>query len=100
MNSTQVCTRCGVDKSDENTTRKKSGKFQAYCQPCTKIVNAANYQKNRLAIHDKNKRKQPVSKHCGKGEPEVVFYRRKDTLKGTPRFICNTCGLRISKALP
>lgn len=105
--STTVCPKCGEIKTEENTSRKKSGRFQAYCKSCTNVVNAKYYEDNRekhckyVSDKKREKRKPHTCKMCGKSEPEVSFYfRKKESKKGTPRFICRNCDIIYRQKYP
>lgn len=66
---TRICTKCGKEFANTNEffsyANKKTGRLNAVCRECQKIIN----KENRLKIIEKNKNKDlfyPGTRHCKK----------------------------------
>lgn len=100
------CPKCAIDKEDSefgNNKRRKNGK-QSWCKSCTIEYNKKWYSENKkdhisyVASH--KKRKTHTCNNCGKSEPEVTFYQKRDSQSSRPRFLCVECSKEYRKKYP
>lgn len=99
-----VCTKCHAELDEGEFTCRSNGKRYAWCKGCKKEYNERYYNKNSerhcAYVGAKRERKVHKCKHCGRSEPKVTFYRRRESMNGTPRFICRECDVLYRKRFP
>jgi hypothetical protein len=101
-----VCNRCKVPKGDGEFNARKKGGRQPWCRECTTAYSRRWYELNKqkhiayVREHDKRPRKRHLCKHCGLGEPEVVFYIKKQGERFYRRIICIGCDNLYKKKYP
>lgn len=93
----KICSRCKVEKDESEFSKKaKSDRLKEWCKKCHAAYcrrwYLLNKEKHRRYVHDHNdKRKTHTCKQCGRGEPEVSFYIKREGTKYYRRFICYEC---------
>jgi hypothetical protein len=103
---TKFCKKCDKDVDFDLFGKKASkpdGK-QDWCRDCKIKYNkewyAANGDRHREYVGTHKPRKDHKCKHCGRGEPEATFYRKRVKDKFYPRFICHECDREYRKKYP
>jgi hypothetical protein len=102
----RVCQKCKRDLPIENYGKNASKRdgLQEWCQDCKIEYNhqwyESNKERHRDYVNSHKDRSKHVCKNCGRGEPEVSFYIKKEKGKLYPRFLCRECDAEYHKKYP